>query len=105
LDEILKAQPSERIGLQQFIDQLERARYLIVGDYAPLTPSIGIICRFCGLGKYDQVGKIPTEKPAQLRSGLGGRQYIKAVVNLMTCNHCGHVELFDFHRASSWWQK
>jgi serine/threonine protein kinase len=104
-DRVLVEKPSERLGIEQFIAELRQVRHLVMGGFAPLKPSIGINCRFCGLGKYECLGKNPTGKVAILRSNESGLPGQIAHLNLMMCNNCGHVELFDFHRTSAWWTK
>jgi len=105
LERVLTEKPSERLTVEQFMEGVRQVRHLVMGDFAPLKPSIGITCRFCGLGKYGCLGKSPTDKVVILRSTDPSLLGQIAHVNLMVCNNCGHVELFDFHRTSSWWSK
>jgi serine/threonine protein kinase len=105
LDLVLREKPSERLGLEQFVQELQQVRHLAMGGFAPLKPSIGMACRFCGLGKYERLGDKVTDKVALLRSNeptLAGQM---AHVNIVKCTNCGHIELFDFSRTSAWWSK
>ncbi|MGO9636030.1 MAG: serine/threonine protein kinase [Steroidobacteraceae bacterium] len=105
LDHVLREKPSERLGVEQFVKELQQVRHLVMGDFAPLKPSIGITCRFCGLGKYERLGDKVTDKVATLRSNELGMPGQVVSANLMTCSNCGHLELFDFRRTSAWWTK
>jgi hypothetical protein len=77
-----------------------------MGNYAPLKPSIGIKCRFCGIGKYQRVGQQVTDKTVTLRDNrsMGADGQI-VTANVMQCEHCGHLELFNFQRTGSWWNQ
>ena len=57
LDKVVVEKPSARLSLNDFRRELRKVRDLVMGNYAPLKPSIGIKCRFCGLGTYARVGK------------------------------------------------
>lgn len=106
LDKIIVQKPSDRLGSSDFRQELRKVGELVMGDYAPLKPSIGINCRFCGLGKYLLVGKNITDKTVVLRDNrnLGANGQI-VTANVMECDHCGHLELFSFQRTGSWWNQ
>jgi ribosomal protein L37E len=83
-------------NLRQSMQQLRPAR---------LKPSVGIRCRFCGLGSYELAGAGPTDQAAVLRSNAMGSSGQIMSVNTMSCDRCGHVEMFNFQQTSSWWKK
>lgn len=64
----------------------------MTGGFAPLRPSMGLRCRFCGLGEYRPWSK--------LRDWLNG-QDLKA----LRCADCGHVETFQLDAVENpqWW--
>jgi serine/threonine protein kinase len=103
LDKVLVEKPSDRLDTKKFVNELHKVSSLVVGNFAPLKPSIGIKCRFCGIGVYQPAGREVTDKVVILRSNAPGITSQVVSVNVMSCNNCGHVELFDFQRTGSWW--
>ena len=77
---------------------------------APLSPSIGIRCRFCGIGKYERrniykdnhmlryVGVPAAETFADMPGGETG---------ILRCSHCGHIEWFQLKGIAQqgWWDR
>ena len=76
---------------------------LVEGNYAPLSPSIGIRCRFCGIGQYAPM----PNKPGYPVPELGLRLTAETDVRVLWCRHCGHVEIFQFKGVENrvWWEK
>lgn len=107
LDKVLVQEPSKRLDLKSFVQELSRVRGLVMGNYAPLKPSIGIKCRFCGLGTYQRMGQAQTGYTAgplqAIEPGTNTRRV--ASMNVMSCDTCGHVELFDAEKTRSWWEQ
>ena len=68
LDKVVVEKPSGRLSLNEFRRELQEVRDLVMGNYAPLTPSIDIECRFCGLGRYQRVGEHLTDRVVVLRN-------------------------------------
>lgn len=109
LDKVVVEKPSDRLGLKSFHQELRKVRELVMGNFAPLKPSIGIKCRFCGLGTYQRMGKAQvghTAGPLQAfdQPTSEGAQQI-ASMNVLSCDECGHVELFNAAKTTSWWEK
>jgi serine/threonine protein kinase len=105
LDKVIVEKPSDRLGLDDFRQELQKVRDLVMGNYAPLKPSIGIKCRFCGLGTYARVGQAQvgyTGGPVQAIDSKTNTRYIDAM-NVLACDDCGHVEFFDAQRTNRWW--
>lgn len=108
LDKVIVEKPSDRLGLNSFHQELRKVRELVMGNFAPLKPSIGIKCRFCGLGTYQRMGQ------ARVGSAVGPLQAIEPrteapphinSMNVLSCNGCGHVELFNAANTTSWWEQ
>ena len=105
LDKVVVEKPSGRLTLDDFRRELGRVRDLVIENYAPLKPSIGIRCRFCGLGRYTRAGQAQvgyTAGPVQAIDPQSGARHVDAM-NVLRCENCGHVELFDHERTRSWW--
>lgn len=104
LDRVLIENPAQRISATDFLTGLTQARSLISGHFAPLTPSIGIRCRFCGIGTYS---------PHRMGSPIGDELSIKSpktgtyslTIKALMCGNCGHVEFFGSHLTPKWWGK
>ena len=105
LDKLLVERPSDRLNVNDFRRQLRKVRDLVMGNYAPLKPSIGIKCRFCGLGRYTRVGQARVGYTAELVKAidLQAKAHHVDEMNVLACENCGHLELFDAQRTRSWW--
>lgn len=101
LDKFLQADPSKRGRLSDFRRDLAELVPLVEGNYAPLSPTVSIKCRFCGLGTYQR---------SKNKSGFGipeagitvlAGNYVVA----MWCDHCGHIESFNLKASGhrEWW--
>lgn len=104
LDRVVVEKPDDRATIDRLGSDLNRLRLLVENRYAPLKPSIGIQCRFCGLGRY-AVHKASHNDYLSIRSQNPGGSTIPIMVNVMVCDNCGHVELFDTGKSGGWWQK
>lgn len=107
LDEVVVEKPTARLNLNDFRSRLRKVRDLVMGNYTPLKPSIGIKCRFCGLGTYQRYG--PSTAPNH--SAIGFPHMTGVVTAALRCDHCGHVELFNFRdlqgqqARDDWWNR
>jgi len=104
LDRVVLERPDDRATIDRLGSDLSRLRLLVENRYAPLKPSIGIQCRFCGLGKY-AVHKASPNDYLCMRSQNPGGSTEPIMVNAMVCDYCGHVELFGTGASVAWWQK
>ena len=107
LDGMIVADPSQRIPIQLLPARLEQIRSLVEGDYMPLRPSIGLRCRVCGIGTYHRYASY---KKQQSQTAAWFREIQKTPntdLRVMRCNHCGHIEWFDFRGIdnSDWWER
>src|SRR5260370_28219255 len=59
LDEMVVMQPQNRVPSHELPGRLQMTASLVEGNYAPLSPSIGIRCRFCGIGQYTPLPNKP----------------------------------------------
>lgn len=103
LSEMVATDPRSRIPSRDLKERLEKMTLLVEGNYAPLTPSIGIQCRFCGMGKYKPLAS----KPGYSIPVLGLSLAAGTDVRVLQCGHCGHVEIFQFVGIEdhAWWGK
>jgi tRNA A-37 threonylcarbamoyl transferase component Bud32 len=103
LNEMVATNPGSRIGSTDLKERLENMTLLVEGNYAPLAPSIGIQCRFCGIGKYKPV----VSKPGYSIPAVGLSLAAGSDVRVLQCGHCGHVEIFQFKGIEdrTWWEK
>lgn len=105
LDDLLVENPDDRMKFSDLGRRLKQTEALVMADFAPLKPSLGIQCRFCGLGKYEKLFG-PDDNWRGISSVGGAGHYAGTDPRALRCNHCGHVELFDFLGASeNWWGK
>jgi hypothetical protein len=103
LDQVLLERPTDRLSFPQLADRLRETARLVMGDYAPLKPSIGIKCRFCGIGVYQRYAGPHGRSITRL--GFPGH-LAGTDIRGLRCEHCGHIELFDFRDLSKdWWEE
>ncbi|MDR5726977.1 MAG: serine/threonine-protein kinase [Terriglobia bacterium] len=101
LDKFLQAEPQRRKSMSTFRRDLEELVMLVEGDFVPLTPSLSVRCRFCGLGTYQR----STNESGYSVPGAGLTVSAGNYVVAMWCDHCGHIQSFNL-RASGyreWW--
>jgi serine/threonine protein kinase len=105
LDALLVENPSDRMKFTDLPGRLKQTEMLAMGAFAPLKPSLGIQCRFCGLGKYEKLFG-PDDNWRGIRF-VGGAGFTTGTdPRALRCSHCGHIELFDFRGvAENWWAK
>jgi serine/threonine protein kinase len=114
LAEMVVMDPVKRIHSPGLREKLETTASLVEGNFAPLKPSIGIRCRFCGIGQYRQFAAYDGQQPskpwqtAMKFRGLGiDIRMAEANARALQCGHCGHIELFQFGKIDdpTWWDK
>jgi serine/threonine protein kinase len=100
LDRIILENPSNRARFAELRDLITKMEALTMGNFAALKPSIGIACRFCGDGKYEQhVGPGSANTTHNSIPPMANRD-----MRALRCNNCGHIELFDFLGLQhDWW--
>jgi serine/threonine protein kinase len=105
LDDLVVENPSARMKFGDLGRRLKEIEALVMGDFAPLKPSIGIQCRFCGLGKYEKL--FGPENNWREIGAVGGAGHLSQTdPRALRCNQCGHIELFDFRKLpEDWWAK
>ncbi|MGD0307120.1 MAG: serine/threonine-protein kinase [Candidatus Acidiferrales bacterium] len=104
LDQMIVKEPTKRLRMVEVSEAIKMTRSLVEGNFAPLKPSIGIRCRFCGLGQY---ARYASESGRSIPSvGLhpttpGGD------VRVLRCSHCGHIEIFQVTGIDEpvWWDR
>ena len=125
LDRTVVENPNNRLGSTEVRKELEMTASLVEGNYTPLKPSIGIRCRFCGIGTYEKyadsypnlAGTLDEEQNFRL-ANLGidpnaaslseWRRKHRAGVRVLRCKRCGYVELFSRDNDIedvSWWER
>lgn len=112
IDRMVVREPSKRISMREVGNAMEEMRTLVRGDYAPLKPSIGIRCRFCGLGSYKRLGaRIPYAQaslPPDSFPEIGIRIASGYRMGVLKCDKCGHIQMFNFptlERTDDWWNQ
>jgi len=102
LNEMVATDPRSRIASVDIKERLEKMTLLVEGNYAPLAPSIGIQCRFCGIGKYKPLAS----KPGYPIPAVGLSLAAGSDVRVLQCAHCGHIEIFQFLGIEDrmWWE-
>ncbi len=114
LEQMVVREPAKRIQSHEVRDRLEMTSSLVEGNFAPLAPSVGIRCRFCGLGQYERFVVYDAGDPSKSRkypdsTSLLGLHPVAPGTNVrcLRCSHCGHVEWFQFTeiKNTTWWDK
>lgn len=112
LDQMVVREPSKRISMKEVGGALEQMRRLVLGGYAPLKPSIGIRCRFCGLGSYKRLGTrrtyYQTTLPANSFPEIGIQIPQGHRMGVLKCDQCGHIQMFSFpeqEKTDEWWNR
>jgi hypothetical protein len=103
LNQMVATDPQSRIPSKDLKERLEKMTSLVEGNFAPLSPSIGIQCRFCGIGKY----KPFAARPGYSIPAVGLALAAGTDVRVLQCGHCGHVEIFQFVGIEdrTWWER
>jgi serine/threonine protein kinase len=109
LDRVLVRDPRQRVSMHELKEEFQMAAALVEGNYAPLAPSIGIRCRFCGIGSYERAGVYGKDNGYR-HFGLGNnrRAYDPGgKTALLRCGHCGHIEWFQLLgiKCEGWWDR
>lgn len=102
LDQVVVENPANRLSVGAFKKEMVKVRSLVEGGYTPLKPSIGIQCRFCGLGKYERFSPASHET-VRFQSTQRGVNVFEATS--LRCNYCGHLEFFAAGHTTTWWDK
>jgi len=97
LDGMVVQDPAARIPIQLLRIRMEETLLRVEGNYTPLRPSLGLICRFCGIGRYVKHG---------LHGGFTEAFQIQDP-RALRCPHCGHMEIFDSRQLADpgWWDR
>jgi hypothetical protein len=69
---------------------------------------MGLLCRFCGLGVYERYAGSKGQALPNARSWFREIQRsAETDLRVLRCNHCGHVEWFDFRgiQDQKWWER
>jgi serine/threonine protein kinase len=87
LDGMIVEDYTKRHNLALLASLLQSVTYLVSGDFVPLRPSIGLLCRWCGRGTYKTMKTLDHQGHIAwlYTSGLRG----------LKCSHCGRIEFFD----------
>jgi hypothetical protein len=103
LNEMVATDPRSRIPSKYLKERLEKMASLVEGNFAPLSPSIGIQCRFCGIGTYKSLAA----RPGYSIPSVGLALAAGTDVRILQCGHCGHVEIFQFLGIEDrgWWER
>lgn len=106
LDEAVVEDPTKRMPMERFITRLNQTASLMVGRYAPLRPSSGLRCRFCGIGVYTRYAKQGEWPNTGAWFSAVGR-FAGSDIRVLRCGHCGHVEWFDVMQIKDprWWDR
>lgn len=118
LEQMVIREPAKRLQGHEVREKLEMTSSLVEGNFAPLSPSVGIQCRFCGVGEYQRFASYDAgdpsksrQHPEQLPDGTSrlGLYPVSPGTNVrcLRCSHCGHVEWFQFTgiKSPTWWDK
>lgn len=112
IDRMVVREPSKRIPMREVGIAMEEMRTLVLGDYAPLRPSVGIRCRFCGLGSYRRLGTRRTYYQSTLPPDsfpeLGIQIPQGHRLGVLKCDKCGHIQMFSFpelEKTGEWWNQ
>jgi Protein kinase domain len=110
LDRMVTYEPKQRLKSTELRTELLSVVSLVDGNYSPLKPSMGIRCRFCGIGKYEKWSSFDSTDPKRAMplqpiSKLGLQNYAGANFRILRCSHCGHADIFQFEsiKAPNWW--
>jgi len=117
LDKLIMEKPEGRLHSHELREALTMAENMLQGNFAPLKPSAGIQCRFCGQGKYEKFAAYDFNDPSvaqAYRQGGGNTQLVGLLasggpygtdVRVLRCSNCGHVEYFQFTgiKSHDWW--
>jgi serine/threonine protein kinase len=114
LKEMVVRDPAERVQSHELKKKLEMTASLVEGNFAPMAPSLGIRCRFCGLGKYERFTAFDARDPSKSfpyprdTSQLGLHPVTPGTnVRCLRCTNCGHIEWFQVTgiKIPTWWEK
>jgi len=110
LDRMVSYEPKQRLKSDDVGPELLKVLSLVEGNYAPLKASMGIRCRFCGIGNYERWSSFDSTvstrtMPLEPISKFGLQNYAAANLRVLRCSHCGHVEFFQFEsiKPPHWW--
>jgi serine/threonine protein kinase len=112
IDRMVVREPSKRISMKEVGNAMEKMRTLVLGDYAPLKPSLGIRCRFCGQGSYKRLGTrrtyYQTTLPPDSFPEIGIQIPQGHRMGVLKCDKCGHIQIFSFpeqEKTDEWWNQ
>jgi tRNA A-37 threonylcarbamoyl transferase component Bud32 len=110
LEHMIARDPERRMHSHEVKQKLASTAALVAGNAAWLAPSIGIKCRFCGIGTYQRA---PTYKDRNSYSYFGLPEAEQAAdkpggeTAVLRCDHCGHIEWFQLKDIAcrGWWER
>lgn len=110
LQEMVVRDPAKRIQSHEVKEKLEMTASLVEGNFAPLAPSIGIRCRFCGVGSYERAftyGEYNAYSYFGLPAAEQSTNKAGGQTALLRCGHCGHIEFFQLKgiACKGWWDR
>jgi serine/threonine protein kinase len=105
LDRTVVRDPNQRRHMDVIDQGLQLVAQLITGDFAPLRPSLGLRCRFCGVGTYSRHLRVQSQAIPMIGLTPSGH----SDVGVLTSSHCGHAEVFDLRKDKiqdpDWWNR
>jgi len=114
LTQMVVREPAKRLRSQDVREKLQVTVSLVEDGAALLAPSTGIVCRFCGLGKYQRFAAYDAGDPSKSTAYPEGTSQLglypvapSTNIRCLRCPHCGHIEWFQFGGIEnpSWWEK
>ena len=114
LEQMVVRDPAKRIQSHEVKERLEITAALVEGNFAPLAPSLGIRCRFCGLGKYERFAAYDARQPSRTGVNPDGMPQLGLYpvtpgtnVRFLRCSRCGHLEWFQVTGVldPAWWDR
>lgn len=112
LDKMIVEKPLERLHSHEVKEALTMTQELVEGNFAPLKPSGGIQCRFCGIGKYERFAAF-SDGGSTIDQGMSRVGLFPIIgpfgtnVRVLRCSNCGHIEWFQFDgiKSHGWWDQ
>jgi hypothetical protein len=110
LSHMIAREPEKRIHSHEVREKLEITASLVGGNSVRLAPSMGIKCRFCGVGTYHRT-RTYRDGNSYCYFGLPAAEQVGAKPGgetaVLCCNYCGHLEWFQLKdiACEGWWDR